>query len=198
MELNKDGKTLDEFLLEYNAEIYPRPSVTVDMVLFSIKPDQNRAVVLLVKRGNHPFINNWAFPGGFVNESESCEDAALRELKEETGITAKIEQLYTVSTPNRDPRGWTISCCYMAVLESIDVVNAADDAIDAKWFNIDYTRSGENYHLVLTSEDITLTADVECVRNSLGQIDVNKTTVISSDGFAFDHAKIMLYAIEKL
>jgi len=84
---------------------YPKPSVTVDIVLFSFSRRELR--VLLIKRNRDPFKNHWALPGGFVNKNERLEDAAARELFEETGLKGiYLEQLYTFGDPGRAPRGW--------------------------------------------------------------------------------------------
>lgn len=192
---DKNGKTLEEFLDGYDPDAYERPSVTADNIVFSIRGD--KAVVLLIKRGNHPCIGQWAFPGGFVNMNESTEDAAARELVEETGISADLEQMYTVSTPGRDPRTSIVTVCYMSVLPSPVAVKGGDDADEAAWFEIDYVRSGEHYVLKLTGCE-TLTAELDVARDRAGRIDINRTRLIRSDGIAFDHAKLILYAIEKL
>ena len=87
---------------------YPRPSVTVDAVVFGF--DGAELQILLIERAHDPFAGSWAIPGGFVDKNESLEAAALRELQEETGITRVfLEQLYTFGDVGRDPRGWVIS-----------------------------------------------------------------------------------------
>ena len=196
--VNKDGKNLDEFLAEYDSDAWKKPSVTSDIVLFSVS--EEKPVVLLVKRGNHPYIGDWALPGGFLNENESCEDAAKRELKEETGLEKEeLEQLVTVSTPNRDPRGWTVTNCFFAVTELPENAVGADDADEADWFFIDCAKKEDVYELVLKNKSGTaLNAVMNVKRTKRGVMDINATTIESSDGLAFDHAKIILYAIEKL
>lgn len=196
--VNKDGKTLDEYLKDLNPNQFKRPSLTVDAVLFSVQDD--KPVVLLIKRGNHPHIGEWALPGGFVNEQESCESAVVREFEEETGLKdLEFEQLVTISTPHRDIRGWTVSNCFFSVIESPFAARANDDADDAKWFSIDYAAKGDTYELVLKSADgVNLRASMNIVRNAGGKIDLNMSTVENSEGIAFDHAKLILFAIEKL
>lgn len=118
-------------------EKYPKPSVTVDVVLFTFIEGELR--VLLIRRTREPFRGRWALPGGFVEENERLEDAAARELFEETGLKGiYLEQLYTFGDPGRDPRGWTISVAYFAIV-SADLtrqVHAGDDAGDAGWFDV--------------------------------------------------------------
>lgn len=114
---------------------YPHPAVTADCVIFGF--DGINLKVLLIERGIEPYKGKWAFPGGFVNMNESCEEGALRELKEETGLsTAYIEQFHTFSDPNRDPRERIITVAYYALVR-IQEVNGGDDAAQAAWFALD-------------------------------------------------------------
>jgi 8-oxo-dGTP diphosphatase len=111
-------------------------SVAVDNVVLSFSANSLR--VLLVLRGSEPFRNMWALPGGFVQPDESLEAAALRELREETGIrNAFIEQLYTFGAAHRDPRGRVVSVAYYALVKpSKSQPVAGDDAVQVKWFDI--------------------------------------------------------------
>lgn len=114
---------------------YPHPSVTADCVIFGF--DGTKLQVLLIERGIEPYKGQWAFPGGFVNIDESCEDGALRELQEETGLTGVyIEQFHTFSHPKRDPRERVITVAYYALVRLQDV-KAGDDAARAAWFALD-------------------------------------------------------------
>jgi len=111
-------------------------SVTVDTVVF--KKESEATLVLLIRRKNPPFQNKWALPGGFVEDHENLETAAKRELKEETGIElSSCEQLYTFGNVGRDPRGRTISVAYVGFSNKSDHPKAADDAKEAKWFEIE-------------------------------------------------------------
>ncbi len=141
----------------YDASKYERPSVTVDVVMMSLR--QGDLQVLLIKRRAWPFEGMWAIPGGFVNMDESLETAAKRELREETGVEdVYLEQLYTFGDPGRDPRTRVITVVYFALLDSERLqVRAADDATDVSWF-----------------------------------------PVYSLPPLAFDHAKILQYALERL
>ncbi len=115
---------------------YPRPAVTVDLVIFTIA--ENDLKVLLIRRAAEPFKDCWALPGGFVEIDESLEKAAARELQEEAGVTnVYLEQLYTFGEPNRDPRGRTISVAYFALTDAeSQKLHAASDAADAQWHSV--------------------------------------------------------------
>jgi 8-oxo-dGTP diphosphatase len=113
---------------------HPRPSITVDVVLFTIAGEQ--LLVLLIKRANQPFQGLWALPGGFIKIEEDLGSAAKRELEEETGIRVSyLEQLHTYGHPLRDPRGRVISVVYFAIMPHVKP-HGNSDATDAKWFPI--------------------------------------------------------------
>jgi 8-oxo-dGTP diphosphatase len=116
---------------------FPRAALTVDCVVFGM--DDEDLKVLLIERGLPPFEGEWALPGGFVHVEETLDEAARRELAEETGL-AKVflEQLYTFSKVDRDPRERVISVAYYALVNLIDHrVQAATDAREAAWFSVD-------------------------------------------------------------
>lgn len=113
---------------------YPRPAVTVDLVIFTIADGDLK--VLLIQRGEPPFQGMWALPGGFVRIEESIDDAARRELQEETGVKdIYLEQLYTFGDPKRDPRGRVITVAYYALIRGQNhVLQATADASAAAWY----------------------------------------------------------------
>jgi 8-oxo-dGTP diphosphatase len=117
---------------------YERPAFTVDLLLLS--PQENILKVLLIRRRHAPFAGRWALPGGFVEPHEPPAEAARREMQEETGVeVGKLLQVGGFADPGRDPRGWTVSLAYMALLSSAGVagqpVAAADDAAEVGWFS---------------------------------------------------------------
>ncbi|GIW81549.1 MAG: NUDIX hydrolase [Gemmatales bacterium] len=114
---------------------YPRPAVTVDIVVVT---EEAKPRVLLIQRKNPPFAGYWAIPGGFVDENESLEAAARRELFEETNVKARnLMQLHTFGDPGRDPRGHTISVVYLTRVDPAKVsLRAADDAGEACWHSL--------------------------------------------------------------
>ncbi len=116
---------------------YPHPAVTVDIVIFTLRDEELK--LLLIKRAGKPFKGKWALPGGFVQLDESLEDAARRELQEETGVCGVfLEQLYTYGSPDRDPRERVITVAYYALIPSDRIeIRAASDAEAVGWFAMD-------------------------------------------------------------
>ena len=112
---------------------YRNPTPTVDIIIELI--DRPHRPTILIERLNIPY--GWALPGGFVDENEDLEQAARRELFEETNIeTGKLTQIGAFGTPNRDPRGHMISIAYQSELIENQIIKAKDDAKEAKWFSI--------------------------------------------------------------
>lgn len=110
---------------------YKSPKLAVDGAVF------DKEKILLIKRKNEPFKDKWALPGGFVEYGEKVEDAVVREVFEETGLKTKIIDLIGIySDPNRDPRGHVVSCVYLLKIEK-GSIKGGDDAVEAKFFNID-------------------------------------------------------------
>lgn len=115
---------------------YPRPAVSVDIVLF--RETENGREVLLIKRKNEPYKGSWALPGGFVEEGEALEEAASRELEEETGLErVPLHQVAAFGDPDRDPRGHTISIAFTGGVDTSRKVKGGDDAAEAEWHRID-------------------------------------------------------------
>ncbi|MDP4183470.1 MAG: NUDIX domain-containing protein [Bacillota bacterium] len=219
---NKDGLTEEEFLKNYDADIFKRPSVTVDMLIFSVfdeevknyrKLPQKSLKLLLVKRKDHPYIKQWALPGGFVAINESLDEAAKRELKSETNIdNIYMEQLYTWGDVDRDPRTRVISASYMALVDrTLLDIKAGDDAEDALWFDIKSRVIEEKkincekgytiekvVDINISNKEITLGVKVKVIEIFEGRVVKVERDIIESKGIAFDHAKIIEYALERL
>jgi len=115
---------------------HARPALAVDCAVFGL--DEGDLKVLLIKRDLAPFEGRWALPGGFVRLDETVDDAARRELAEETGITRVfLEQLYTFGAIERDPRERVVSVAYYGLVKLMDhSVRAATDAREAAWFSV--------------------------------------------------------------
>lgn len=220
--VNKHGLSEEQFLASYDANKYERPSVTVDMLIFTVTDEEKKSYrklpekvlrLLMIKRGDHPYIGEWALPGGFVRMDESLDEAALRELKEETNIdNIYIEQLYTWGGVARDPRMRVISASYMSLVDSSTLdIKASDDADDAKWFTVSCklyqeqkTVTEKGYvlqrmlKLSLSNEEDELSAVIKTVKSVEGKVTKIERQVVESNGIAFDHAKIIEYGIERL
>lgn len=200
---DKNGLTEEEFLAQYKPGSFPRPSVTADTVLFAMdycEAETTRKLpemcleVLLIRRGGHPFLNKWALPGGFSEPGESLEETMLRELKEETGVeNVYFEQLHTFSSPQRDPRGWTITCAFLAVADKHQLqLQAGDDASAAALFKVELIcNDDKTYVLTLKKDDETLSATL------IAQQTANPPKAIKSD-LAFDHADIITCALLRM
>src|SRR5579863_9121984 len=107
--------------------------VAVDIVIFTVQSGILK--VLLVKRKIDPFKGQFAIPGGFIHDNEGLEEAALRELREETGVRdVYLEQLYSFGEPKRDPRGRVVSVTYFALISSDRRLEAGTDAAEAVWY----------------------------------------------------------------
>lgn len=128
-------------------EKYPKPSVTADIIVRR-KNIHGLIQYLFVVRKNEPYKDQFALPGGFLNENETGTECAIRELKEETGLSLLPSQLNIVHVADekgRDPRGWTISlvhkCDLVLTMEDSTYLKASDDAKDLKWLERDFVIS---------------------------------------------------------
>ncbi|MEY3376542.1 MAG: hypothetical protein RL463_852 [Bacteroidota bacterium] len=115
---------------------YARPALTADCVIFSF--DGAHLRLLLIKRDNEPFKNQWALPGGFVRIEETTEGCAARVLQEKAGLeNVFIEQLYTFGALDRDPRERVISVAYFALINKhLYELSAGINTVQAEWFDI--------------------------------------------------------------
>lgn len=116
--------------------LYPRPCVTTDIAV--IRKNNGALELLLIKRKNQPFKDAWALPGGFLDENETLEECAARELEEETSIKGlTLTQFRAYSAINRDPRQRTITVVFVGILNTEQHEKAGDDAADVQWFKIE-------------------------------------------------------------
>ncbi|NTV90271.1 MAG: NUDIX hydrolase [Clostridiales bacterium] len=220
--VNADGLNEAQFLEQYDAKRYDRPSLTVDILIFTVA-EENAANyrklpekvlrLLLIKRKEHPFLGKWALPGGFVRMDEGLEEAAVRELKEETNIgDIYMEQLYTWGEVDRDPRTRVISTSYMTLVNGSELdIKASSDAEAAMWFTVSCKlqkqqrtlhKNGyillKQFGLRLSNEEQELSAVIEITKEVNGKVTTVKRRVTDSDGIAFDHAKIIEYGLDRL
>jgi 8-oxo-dGTP diphosphatase len=157
-----------EYLAGYRSDNYPAFAVTVDLAVFTIRSGVLN--VLLVRRGEHPYLGYLALPGGFIRPQESAEQAAIRELAEETGagtFSGHLEQLRTYADPGRDPRMRVVSVAYVALAPALPDPRAGGDAAAARWWPV---------------EDLGLECPADGVATDL----------------AFDHARILADGLERV
>ena len=170
---DSNGLTEAEFLSRYNSDIYPKPSLTADILVFRADTGSDTPELLLIRRKGHPCIDQWALPGGFAEKGETIEQTAARELEEETGVTGlSLELVGIYSKPGRDPRGWTVSAAYMAVVKRDNIKpSAGDDAKEVCW------------------AEVSMENDIVCVNTG--------SDCINSE-LAFDHYEIITDAMEHM
>lgn len=211
-----------EFLKNYDASKFERPSVTNDVLIFTTedkKEENSRKVprkglqVLLIKRDEYPYKGKWSVPGGFVKMDESLEEGALRKLKEKTGIeNVYLEQLYTFGEVDRDPRTRIISIGNLALISKDSIIYSENaENKETKWFWADKILKEKEvsdkyitkkYLLTLKCEDIKINYEVvEKTERTL----IRKTTKSyrfleeeSTEELAFDHCKILDLGIDRL
>jgi 8-oxo-dGTP diphosphatase len=169
--------------------------VTADVVAFTMRADD--LAVLLIKRKDEPFKGCWALPGGFVNENESLERAAARELYEETGLSvsaSRLEQLGAFGDPGRDPRGHTVTVAFVTFRATETSINPGDDAIEAEWHSLRALDLGD----VSTARSVppppppgSSASKKPARRNGSGRAQAPLK-------LAFDHAKILNRAYRRL
>lgn len=216
-ENNQEGKSLKEFLEEYDPGRYECPCVTTDIIVIR-HPGGFQTVewglkLLMIKRLNHPGIGMWALPGGFAEIRENLIDSARRELKEETNLeNIPMEQLYIWGNYDRDPRCRIITASFLALVEGdIEGMEAGDDAAEAAWMDVSFEKIAEEilpgkkrvrkeFSLILSNQEagLTLKAGVSCTENQEGLLKEEEYKVESRDGIAFDHPCMIVQALRKL
>ena len=197
------------FLSAYSIEKYDRPSVATDVVAITLRrgeesenyrKDQSQHLsLLLIKRGEHPFMNQWALPGGFLRKNETVEHCAQRELYEEAGLnTMALFPLGCFSSPHRDPRGWILSNAFLSIVGRDDSqLMFSDDAMDARWFDLSYKLDGDQLQIYLKSDDVQFTETFQ-VYSSFGVYRFQIVPGVEASHLAFDHATIIATAIFQL
>lgn len=195
------------FLSKYNIQDYDRPSVTTDIVAFAIRSEQedtyrhnpkNVLSVLLIRRGEHPFMNCWALPGGFLRKDESIEECAFREITEETNVTPTSLMLFDqYSEPDRDPRGRIISNAFLSIISEDGLkLMGGQDALEAKWFEVSFEKDEKGqYILELDGDEEKIKSILKEKESRFGKIEFD---ILESGGLAFDHAKIIATALTVL
>lgn len=204
MKAAKNGE--EDFLEKYDISRYDRPSVTVDISAFAIssktsdnykRDDETSLSLLLIRRGEYPFMGKWALPGGFLRMDETIEECALREIQEETSILPNALMLVDVfSEVDRDPRGRVVSNAFVSIIseEGVKAVGG-DDAMEAEWFRVSFDKQQEEYHLELDNDRESIHAVLVKTEEKFGK---SRFRIKDSGGLAFDHAGIIAAALSTL
>lgn len=189
---NKDGLTEAEFLAQYDASRFPPVFVTVDVVLLK------GPSVLLIRRGNHPWIGKLALPGGFVEPEDDAESAARRELLEETGIeNVVLKQLPVMSAPHRDPRTRIVTVPFLAHAKSGEAdATAGDDAAEANFWNLETEDLGEILNIRLSRGGETETISIRRIFPATHHPADIRYEVLGNSPLAGDHAEILAAALD--
>lgn len=200
-------QTERDFLSHYSIDDYDRPSLTADIVAFMIRSEESanykrnsdtRLSILLINRGEHPYLDHWALPGGFVRRNETVEACALREITEEANVTpVSLMPIGVFSQPGRDPRGWIISNAFASVISEESVRQmGGNDASDAQWFDVSFERAGDgSCHLDLSYAGTELNAVLAEEETRFGKTSFR---IIDGGKLAFDHAGMIATALTAL
>lgn len=154
-----------EFLADYDIHQFNVPLTTVDLCIFSLLNEELK--VLILKRANFPFKDRWALPGGFVDVESDVDlhATALRKLLEKTSVKAPyVEQLETIGNSERDPRGWSMTVVYFALIPHTAVAAHTEDVDEVEWLSVNAIKS---YKLAFDHE-ILLKKAVQRLRNKVG------------------------------
>lgn len=184
-----ESRLEEQYLREYDPSQFDRPSVTVDILVFTIC--QKKLCALLIKRDMPPFIGKWAIPGGFIKMNESADQAAARKLKEETGIEGvRLEQLYTFSAIDRDPRTRVISIVYFAAVPYDKLKFGAGSGVkSAELFTVGQIQ-GDSVSGPPEETDDNDASDILLTGRNGEEIAITD--------IAFDHATIIRYAVRRM
>lgn len=178
----------------YSIQDYDRPSVAVDSVVFGVCTEEPRKSntlaekklqVLLVKRGEEPYINQYSLPGGFLRPDSTLEDTARKSLVDKTGVVnPTLIPFNNYSDPRRDSRGWIISCAFLALTNTVELHTSSESTVtEAQWFDFNYDEAKSIITLINGSTVLT--------------INILDGTTKSVD-LAFDHAQIIYDALQRL
>lgn len=241
--MNEEEK---KYLENYDITQFERPSIATDVAVFSImgkidssgrekvrdagnyrKIPEKKLKILLIKRGNFPYKDAWALPGGFCRREEDVYETARRELYEETHVKDAYLNLSGIyGDVGRDPRGWIISHTFLALMDGSQCsLRAGSDAWEARWFDVEFEKCEKKkrlekdcaeieneYFLRLVHSDfrasnregrqdgepIVLSARILQYRHFENYHESTSYEVLENHGFAFDHAKLITCALLNL
>lgn len=200
---DEDFSSEEEFLAHYDPNEFERLSLTADIAIFSVsdrkdanyrKSTHKNFSILLVKRQTYPFMDKWCLPGGFIQMGEDLDTAARRILRQETNVKdIYLEQLYTFSNPQRDPRMRIISSAHLALIDKNLLTYRLNN--ETAWFDLSITEDTHTITIHFTHPSEHFTVVLEKVTSLYGR---TQYKVVSNDRLAFDHAEIIAMGINRL
>lgn len=204
--MKKQYSSEEEFLKEYDSSIFEKLSMTTDILIMSVsteecenyrKLEEKKFSILLVKRNEYPFKDKWCLPGGFIGIKETLDEAAKRILETETNLkNIYMEQLYTFSDVDRDPRMRIVSTAYMALIDKNKIKEDVKD--NSCWFNISKVEeTDKKYKVELENgkETIIFVLDKKLKEQTTDRYEYNVT---KNDKLAFDHPILIITGMERL
>lgn len=204
--MEKKYSSEEEFLKDYDSSMFEKLSMTTDILIMSVsteesenyrKLEEKKFSILLVKRDDYPYKDKWCLPGGFIKMDETLEESANRVLEAETNLkNIYIEQLYTFSDVDRDPRMRIISTAYMALIDKNKIKDDLKE--NSCWFNVSLVEETEKkYKVVLENgeEEISFTLNKKLKEQTTDRYEFS---VAKNDKLAFDHPIVIVSGIERL
>ena len=202
-EVKENNLSKEEFLNVYNDKEYEKVSVTSDIVLFSVSDieksnyrqvDKKVFSILLVKRYTHPYYLKWTLPGGFLSLDETLLECAKRVLFSETNLEdIYLEQLYTFSALDRDPRTRVLSCAYMGLVDKNKLTRELDE--NASFFNVEISKNKNIINIKFTNNEESFLCKVEETKDEYGVVSYKE---VENEYLAFDHLLSIITSINRL
>ena len=205
--MEKEYNSEEEFLKDYDVSIFKQLSMTTDICILSVseestnnyrKNSEKKMSVLLIKRDDYPYKDQWCSPGGFINpETETLEECAKRILKKETNIQdIYFEQLYTFDSLNRDPRCRVISTSYIALVDKNKLHNKINS--NASWFNIvSYEDNGDTINVILDNNQEVIKFSISKTLRKFST-DRYDFKIKENTSLAFDHPLVIVSGVERI
>ncbi len=204
--MEKKYSSEEEFLKDYDSSMFEKLSMTTDILIMSVsteesenyrKLEEKKFSILLVKRDDYPYKDKWCLPGGFIKMDETLEESANRVLEAETNLkNIYIEQLYTFSDVDRDPRMRIVSTAYMALIDKNKIKDDLKE--NSCWFNVSLVEETEKkYKVVLENgkEEISFILNKKLKEQTTDRYEFS---VAKNDKLAFDHPIVIVSGIERL
>jgi len=195
-ELNEMSE--EDFLNGYNPSDYERPSVTTDLLILGTNSDYSSLKVLLVKRKEHPYIDCWALPGGFIRNDETAHGCAKRILESKTHLrNVYLDQVYTFTKTDRDPRMRVMSIAYLSLVCEPKDLDGTDGKNEA-WFDLNFTDDAIELYNKDNDVRIAYRLKKKSFKNGVVKYENFTAALAGKQRLAFDHVEIVIEGMKKL